>query len=441
MSGSRVGLVRISLRYIAREYLFSFSLSFLFFFIIFFINQILLLAEDILSRNAPFAETALLLFYSLPAVVAIAFPFAALSGALMTSAHLNADNEILAFSASGISPGALYSPFIVLGILASVLSFTANDYFLPRGAAAFQKLYGKMVARSASLELSAYSIRRYSEMLVATGPRDGDAVRNLLLFEKQEGGAPVSTIAAALARLEIEESGNSATLNLNDVQMIQSKSSESEGVSISNADSVSYRFMLREPLVGYGSTGPSEMSSSELAAAIRKKSLSLEARVGDSIEARNRDRARLSLEYGFLSQSLETSSTDSGSSPGVAALPNLARLGTAYSQSLSSVPRDRSLGVYRLEYHKKFAIPAAGFFFSLLAFPLGLGAKRSGRTAGFGMALLISTLYWGLLFAGQSAGLRLEIDPRVAMWAPDALVGLAALAVWFVRKFGTRRSI
>jgi lipopolysaccharide export system permease protein len=97
--------------------------------------------------------------------------------------------------------------------------------------------------------------------------------------------------------------------------------------------------------------------------------------------------------------------------------------------------------IYTLEYHKKFAIPAAGFFFSLLAFPLGLGTRKAGRTAGFGVALLISTLYWGLLFAGQTAGLRSVVSPILAMWAPNLLVALGIVAAWITRIFGTRRQL
>ncbi|MCE1210200.1 MAG: LptF/LptG family permease, partial [Spirochaetia bacterium] len=98
IAGGSHGIPLTVLRYIAGEFLLSLGISFLFFFVVFFVNQILLLAEDILAKNAPLAQTLLLLLYSLPSVVAIAFPFSALAGALMTSARLNSDNEILAFS-------------------------------------------------------------------------------------------------------------------------------------------------------------------------------------------------------------------------------------------------------------------------------------------------------------------------------------------------------
>ncbi|MCA1949961.1 MAG: LptF/LptG family permease, partial [Treponema sp.] len=43
-------------RYIFSEAAFSFFVAFLFFFFIFFINQLLLMAEEILSKRVPFNQ-------------------------------------------------------------------------------------------------------------------------------------------------------------------------------------------------------------------------------------------------------------------------------------------------------------------------------------------------------------------------------------------------
>ena len=66
--------------YIVKEMLLYFFVCFLFLFFIFFVNNILLLAEDVLSKQAPFKDVTLLMLYSLPAVIANAAPFAALIG-------------------------------------------------------------------------------------------------------------------------------------------------------------------------------------------------------------------------------------------------------------------------------------------------------------------------------------------------------------------------
>ena len=417
-----------AIAYIAREFCLSFAISFLFFFVVFFINQILLLAEDILAKNAPLDQTLLLLAYSLPSVVAIASPFSALAGALMTSARLNTDNEILAFSASGISPAALYVPFLVLGLAASLFSFAANDYFLPRSASAFRRVYGQLVARSASIELTPYSVKRYSQAIVVTGAGKGSDIGDLILFEK-EGKTADKVIIAGNARIAIDPSGNEAIIDMGDVLEHSVKTSGKGKFSISRADSLLYRFRLKEPVVGFSGNSPSEMSARNLLDNVKKKRVVVEGRKRDLSRQRAEARARLTASYGIASSAEAEGSQE------------LQRNLTSARQSEAAIIQDRSLQIYELEYNKKFAIPAAAFFFSLLAFPLGLGTKRAGRTAGFGIALLLSSLYWGLLFAGQTAGLRSSISPVLAMWAPNALVLIAAVCLWVLRHRGQRRSL
>ena len=439
--------------YIGRSYLSSFALSFLFFFVVFFVNQILLLAEDILSKNAPLGQTLLLLVYSLPSIVAIAFPFSALSGALMTSAGMNADREILAFSAAGVSPRAIYAPFVLIGVLASILSFAANDYFLPRSSKDFRALYGRMVSHSASIELKPYSIKRYSQAVVVTGDKVGDRAGDVLIFESGDGKVR-NLISAAAATLALDPRGDSALIEMERIFQQSIPAKTEDGFSITRAASLSYRFAIREPVVGFsGGSNPSEMSSLFLGRTIEQKRATLASRRADQDAQLSIARANLIALYGELAAGKGGEKAPGGANPvkgvgkgsrrATAILPD-GRLPKAVAdvrQATSAAPTDRSLQVYELEYYKKFAIPAAGLVFSLLAFPLGLGAKRAGRTAGFGAALLLSTLYWGALFVGQTAGLRSLMSPWMAMWLPDILVLAATVAAWFFRLRGSRRSV
>lgn len=420
--------------YIIREFCLSFAISFLFFFVVFFINQILLLAEDILAKSAPLDQTLLLLLYSLPSVVAIAFPFSALAGALMTSARMNTDNEILAFSAAGVSPTSLYVPFLVMGLVVSLLSFAANDYFLPRSAVAFRKIYGQIVARSASIELTPYSVKHYSKAVVVTGAKNGADIENILLFEtdiKTEN----TVISAGKATIVIDPDGNEAIIEMKDIVEHSVPTDKKDKFSISKADTLLYRFMMKDPVVGFSGNSPSEMTSKALLDNLRRKRDTLNARKRDIDRQYAEARARLTAGYG------EAGAQPEKSAASVEIDQKLQRSLVSMRQAATANPTDRSLQIYELEYNKKFAIPAAGFFFSLLAFPLGLGTKRAGRTAGFGIALLLSSLYWALLFAGQSAGIRSSISPALAMWAPNGLVAISALIVWIIRSKGGRRSV
>ena len=166
-----------------------------------------------------------------------------------------------------------------------------------------------------------------------------------------------------------------------------------------------------------------------LGKSIGKKRFTLAARENDVSIQLSDARASLIALYGGLFNGLKEADK------------RLTKTVSNLKQAMDAKPIDRTLQVYELEYNKKLAIPSAGLFFSLLAFPLGLGAKRAGRTAGFGGALLLSTLYWGALFVGQTAGLRNLMSPWVAMWLPNFLIILATLAAWVFRLGGSHRSV
>ncbi|MEJ2366655.1 MAG: LptF/LptG family permease, partial [Deltaproteobacteria bacterium] len=90
-------------------------------------------AEDILSKHVSFPNVVLLILYSLPAIVAISFPFASLVGSLMAVGRLSSDNEMLAFQASGVPNRRVFAPILILSVAFSLFSFIMNDYFLPLG--------------------------------------------------------------------------------------------------------------------------------------------------------------------------------------------------------------------------------------------------------------------------------------------------------------------
>ena len=79
----------------------------------------------------------------------------------------------------------------------------------------------------------------------------------------------------------------------------------------------------------------------------------------------------------------------------------------------------KSINLYKMEFHKKFTIPFAAFFFAILAFPLGLSSKTNGQSTGFILGLIIAILYWAMLIGGQTLSVRLGFDGAFMMWLPD----------------------
>ena len=162
---------RISV-YVGKEFLFSTFVAFLFFFFIFFINQILLLAEEILAKKVPLQDVFLIIIYSLPAIIALSFPFASLLGCLMAVGKLASANEMIAIQASGIPLRRVFLPLIVLGVVFSSASFVVNDYFLPLGTLNFGRLYRKLLYSHPELEMESYTVKNFQDSIIATGKVD-----------------------------------------------------------------------------------------------------------------------------------------------------------------------------------------------------------------------------------------------------------------------------
>jgi lipopolysaccharide export system permease protein len=409
--------------YVSREFLFGAIVCFLFFFAVFFFNQILLMAEDILSRKAPFKDVMLLLLYSLPSVIAMAFPFASLVGALMASGRLSSDNEMLAIMAAGIPPRRAFAPFLVLGLAFSLVSFSMNDYFLPRGSIEFGKLSRKLVASTPALELKPWSSRRYKDVTVVTGDMEGSVIKDLLIFDRSEEGSE-RVISAGTARLSVDEKRDDVVLKLEDVWQQTVKKSEKDRFEWARASELEYRISMRDDKAGGSGLGPRDMPSIDLAKVIADKSASLEARRIKRDEDISSARAALEAAY-----EAEAAGTLPWPNSAERLKPALASLRSFGNEPLE----DRTLQVYRLEYYKKFSIPFGALFFVVLAFPLGLLARRSGRAMGFGIGILIAVVYWALLIGGDALGRRLGWSPFWSMWLPNALVLAAGLALWVAR--------
>ncbi|MBN1243288.1 MAG: LptF/LptG family permease [Spirochaetales bacterium] len=409
-------------RYIAVEFLSSFGVAFAFFFVVFFVNQLLVMASDILESKAPPGQVLLLVFYATPAIIAMSVPFASLVGALMAIGRFSSDRELLVMEASGIPRSRVYLPMVVLGLLFSVISFGANDVLLPVGTINYGKLYRRLATTTPALELGAWTIKRYEDATIVTGPVEGDWLRDVLIMDRTEDGK-ARVIGAERARLGVPEDPAAAlVLELEGVFIQTTDAGRPDRFDFAEASSLDYTVAVKQVSDGSRAAGPREMSSVDVALAIRAKEESFLKR----IEAREReveDRRAEALEKYRLA-------LESGES-GRSALTRLGPRSEELERLASEPPTDRSLRVYRMEFWKKFSIPAGAFFFVFLAAPLGTLARRSGRAVGFALGLLVAVVYWGLLSGGSLVSTRLDASPFWSMWAPNiaVLAGAIALAI------------
>ncbi|GAB6391343.1 MAG: LptF/LptG family permease [Treponematales bacterium] len=408
------GLSWTMFRYLVSDTLFSFLVSFLFFFFIFFVNQLLLMAQEILSKHVPFHQVALLILYAIPSIIAISAPFASLVGTLMTIGRLSSDNEILVMLAAGLSYKNVFVPALAVGIFISLVSFFANDVLLPAGTIQFSRLYRRVLVSSPALELEANSVKRFKDTVIVTGAVNGAAIDNLLILDRTNDGERRVILAK---NAELKDSGREGlSLDLKDAFVQSSKEVVREDYDYASSGFLRYWVPQEDMMQAVSSVSAREMSSTDVRREIRKKEEDNRKKLND------RSRRLLSQAL-LLEEGLRKGETNA----------NAAQAFAREGQGIALLQKDRSLSIYRLEYNKKFSIPFGALSFVFLAVPLGLMATKSGQTVGFMFGLIIAVVYWALLLGGQTVGTRLGFSPFWSMWFPNTLAVGAGLVLCAAR--------
>lgn len=361
----------IIFRYIFKELFLYFAVCFLFFFFIFFVNQILLMAEEILSKKAPLKDVMLLMFYSLPFIVATAAPYAALVGTLMGLGRFVSDLEFVSMNALGISAFYMLIPVFSIGLFISIISFITNDIFLPWGSVKFNEVYFNLATSTPALELESFSIKRGNNTIVIAGLIKENIVNNILIVDKT---ADDETKVLGASKTEIETSDSPSIvmkLNILKPRMLNLNLQDRKKYDVAYGECITYNVLAEDIRYSFaGSLGPDKMTSLDLYRDIKNK----------------------------------------------------------IKENVS----ERTLNIYMMEFNKKFSIPFGAFFFVMLAAAISGAGRLHNQSVGFVLGLLISVSYWAILMGGQTLALNRNLNGSLAMWLPNAM--LFGVAIFFFIK-------
>ena len=361
-------------RYLVRELLLYFSVAFLFFFTIFFVNQILLIADNILRQGAPVWDVVKLMTYSLPFIVAQSSPFATLVGFLMCLGRFMSDNEIIIFRASGFSYAHILCPVLVMGLAISIASFFVNDYLLPLGTIRYHRLRRTILSSNPAVALDSHSIKRLNTATLVTGDVSDTKVSDLVIIDTGSDGK-MRIISAGESELKsVRKEGVLMQLTMTDALALLFNTASFSDYDLLSSDRVTFNLFESAFFSDGGSTSPNEMTSYDLGRALRDMR--------------------------------KDASSDK-----------------------------RTLNNYTLEYNKKFSLPFGSLFFALLALPLAfLFGRQNGQTIGMIVGIVISFLYWTMMILGQYASSRNGFNGFWSMWIPNIVTGAAGAAFYIALK-------
>jgi lipopolysaccharide export system permease protein len=333
---SERSLSRTIFFYVVSETMFSFLVCFLFFFFIFFVNQLLLMAQEILAKKVPLAQVALLVLYSLPSIIAMSAPFASLVGTLMTIGRLSSDNEVLVLLSSGLSYRNIFLPALAVGVVISLLSFVTNDVLLPAGTVQFSRLYRRILVSTPALEIEANSVKRFKDTVVVTGDVTGNAISDVLILDKTSDGER-RVIMAKTA--ELKDGGKQGlSLDLDDAFIQSSKEIARKDYDYGSSGFLRYWVPQEDLIQAVSSIGPREMSSTDVRNEIKKKQENLRTRLDQ--------RYNRALNHGLsLEQAIRRGPQDAEWNRRT----NYAQSFARETEAAAALKHDRSLLIYRLE--------------------------------------------------------------------------------------------
>ncbi len=364
-------------RYLIKELFLYFGLSFIFFFLVFFVNQILLLAEGILEKHVPAGDVLLIIWYSLPFIIAQAAPFATLVGFLVCLGGMVSQNELLAMRALGVSFGSITLSVIFCGLVISLFSFYVNDYLLPIASRETTKMYTKIVLSNPGVVFESYSVTRTKNSVVVAGEVKDNTVSHLLMFDTDAEGNERIITAGQTKTASAPTSSVMLQLQMQDALIVSLNTKDTDTFDvIETAQTDLNVFNTDFPELGGGEVLPRELTAIDLGKRINEMK----------------------------------------SDPSIA-------------QSV--------LNSWELEFNKKFSLPFGSIFFAFFAVPLALTfGKHHGQTIGLILGIGVSVLYWAMIIMGQVFGFQNGFSGFWAMWIPNIFILVVGL-VFYLRLIRT----
>ncbi len=368
---------RILDSYIAREMMAPTAIGLLVFTFVLLIDQIPRLLAVLVARSADFTTIVRVFVNLLPSILAVTIPMAFLLGVLLAFGRMASDSEIVALRAVGVSPSRLLAPVMMMAALTTALTFYINAVALPKANQAHRQLVFSLIVSKARTVVRA---RTFTDELLPgrmmlyvqdVEPETG-LWKNLLIHDIRDSTHP-RLILARTGELVVDHDAGSVRLQLGAGNQ--------------------HTFSLARPR-DYDRLDFAEMSFAL------------------PVDEFFPEKKKLLLQKGDREMTL-------------------GELARAVAERKAQGKNRKEWGRFAVEWHKKFAIPAACVVFGLLGLGLSLGSKKEARSSAFALSIAVIFVYYILIRLGEQAGDTGMMVPWLSMWGANiALAVIAVVLLW-----------
>lgn len=324
------------------------------------LGNLIKIADLVINKGVDIVSVSKLFLLMIPYLLTYTLPISALAAVLLSLGRLSSDNEIVAIRASGINLFSLIAPLLMVGAILSLTLVIFNDRVIPYAHYASRKTLMEVGIKNPAAALEpGVFINSFDKYILFIYRIEQNKLYNVRIYEPQGEGKPTRTIVAKHGEF----------IAVPDKKIVKLKLSE--GTS-------------DEP----DPENPSNFYKLNFKTYFMTLNLS-HAQNKDKIEKKPKDMTivELNREIGKLKKE------------GVDPTPLIT------------------------EIHEKIALAFSCLIFILLGSSLAIITRRREKSINFGIAFMIVGIYYLLLMGSEALSLEGHINPALAMWIPNMILG------------------
>lgn len=376
--------MRILTRYILKEIGSHALLGVALFTFVIFMRDLGRLLELVVRNSAPLASVAEVFLFTLPTTFTITIPMGVLVGILVGLSRLAADSEVTAIRASGMGVGMFVRAVSIFAIGAWLLGMFNSIYVAPRSAVALDHLQQRLKSSQASFEIQPrvfYEDFKNMVLYVQDSlTANGQALwRGIFLADVTDPSSPKITLAQRGALLS--QGPNSLRFHLEDGTQQETVANAKDQYSITTFD------------------------NTEIPVAVPTD----ETHPHDLLPV-----AELSLPGLLENAARERAASVEAFRKGDIHIYNFDLLKSRY---------------YQIEFHRRFALPTACLVLAMVGIPLGLSARKGGKSTGFVVTIMLVVVYYLFSMIGVQMARQGKMSAWFGSWMGNIFFFLCGLVL------------
>lgn len=330
-------------------------------------GNIIQTVDMVVNKGVNIFQVIRIFVYFLPYVLIFTIPISVLSAVLLGFGRLSGDNEVTTLRTSGLSLYKVVFPIILVGFIISLMSVPLNDRILPESEFAARKLLKRIGIANPTALLEPGIFVKGFKDYTIFIHDVKGDVLEDIRIYQPREGKPTRTIVAKTGKIIPLPAENSVRLQLSD--------GTADEISADKPDEF-YKLSFKDYSMTLNMDGAVDTRS------IQKK-------------AREKSIKELLTEI----KSLEKDSID-------------------------VVP-------LTIEMHKKVALAFSNLVFVLIGIPLAITTHRREKFIGFGLAIVLFLVYWGIMLAGIAFAISGLIPVSIGVWSANIILSILGIYLFW----------